>query len=111
MGITAVFNIGAMSPLSSECLQSIYRGSLSSSAHFFKRVAGKRSVPGAALFFTSPIVSIIDFCVKLMSHNLGPVFLSSVEKNSLEFCILNFGSVWEKLEEYCSSSSIHIYQL
>ena len=59
--ITAVFNIGAISPLSRECLQSIYRGSLSSSAHSFKRVAGKRSVPAAALFFIFPIASEIHF--------------------------------------------------
>ena len=105
--ITAVFNIGAMSPLSNEYLQSIYRGSLSSSAHFFKRTAGKRSVPGAALFFTSPIASIMDFCVKSVSHSLGPVFSSSMEKNSFGFSILNFGSGWEKLEDYCSASLIH----
>ena len=49
--MTVVFKCGAMSPLFNECLHSIYRGSLSSSAHSFKSTTGKPSVPGAALFF------------------------------------------------------------
>merc|ERR1712121_483247 len=76
--------------------------------HSFKRIAGKQSVPGAALFFTSPITSIIDLCIKSRSHSLGPVFSSLVEKNSFGFSILNFGLGWEKLDEYCSTSLIHI---
>merc|ERR1712033_136361 len=76
--------------------------------HSFKRIAGKQSVPGAALFFTSPIASIIDSCVKTRSSNLGPTFSSLVGKNSFGFSILNFGSGWEKLDEYCSTSLIHI---
>ena len=82
--------------------------SLNSSAHSFKRMAGKWSVPGAALFFTSPIASIMAFCIKSMSHSLGPVFSSSVEKNSYGFFILNFGPGWEKLEEFCSTNLTHI---
>ena len=40
--MTAVFNRGAMSPLFNECFHSIYRVSLSSSAHSYKSIAGKR---------------------------------------------------------------------
>ena len=39
--ITADLISGAMSPLSNECLYSMYRGSLSSSAHSFKRTVEK----------------------------------------------------------------------
>ena len=106
--ITAVFNSGAMSPLFKECLHSIYRGSLSSSAHSFKSMAGKRSVPGAALFLTSFIASIMDFCVKSISPSIGPTLSSLMEKNSVGLSILYSGSGWEKLEEYCSTNFIHI---
>ena len=81
-----------MSQLYSECLHSIYRGSLSSSAHSFKRIAGNRSVPGAELFLMSLIALIMDCFVKSTSHSLGPVVSSSVEKKSFVFSILKFGS-------------------
>ena len=97
-----------MSPLSSECLHSIYSGSLSSSAHSFKRIAGNRSVPGAELFLMSLIALIMDFFVKSMSHNLEPVLSSSVKKKLVVFSILKSGSGWEKLEEYCSTNFTHI---
>merc|ERR1712121_376337 len=97
-----------MSPLFSECLHSMYRGSLNSSAHSFKSIAGKRSVPGDALFLTSFIASIIHFCVKSMFSSKGLVFSFCMEKNSIEFDILYFGSGWEKLEEYCCSNFAHI---
>merc|ERR1711888_133626 len=106
--ITAVFNSGAMSPLFNECLHSIYRGSLSSSAHSFISTTGKRSVPGAALFLISFIASIIDFCVKSISPSTDLAFTSFMEKNSLGFSILCFGSGWEKLDEYCSTNFVHI---
>merc|ERR1712179_789202 len=106
--MTAVFNSGAMSPLFNECLHSIYRGSLSSSAHSFKSITGKRSVPGAALFLPSFIASIIDFRVKSISSSIGSALSSFMEKNSIEFSILYLGSGWEKLEEYCCTNFIHI---
>ena len=36
------------------------------------------------------------------------VFSFCMEKNSIEFDILYFGSGWEKLEEYCCSNFAHI---
>merc|ERR1711874_230338 len=65
--ITADFNNGAMSPLSSECLHSMNKGSLSSSAHSFISMAGKWSVPGAELFFISFMASTIISFVKQIS--------------------------------------------
>merc|ERR1712120_61881 len=50
----------------------------------------------------------MDFCLKSMSSNIGPVFSLCMEKNSIEFAILYFGSGWEKLEEYCCTNFIHI---
>ena len=106
--MTAVFNRGAMSPLFNECFHSIYRGSLSSSAHSFKSTTGKRSVPGAALFLTSFIASIMDFRVKSISSSIGSALSSFMVKNSFGFSILYLGSGWEKLEEYCCTNFIHI---
>merc|ERR1712121_467107 len=67
-----------------------------------------KSVPGAALFLISFIASIIDFCVKSISPSTDLAFTSFMEKNSLGFSILCFGSGWEKLDEYCSTNFVHI---
>ena len=63
----------------------MHRGSLSSSAHSFKRKAGKWSVSGAELFLTSLIALTMDSFVKSRSPNLGPVISSSVENFFLYF--------------------------
>ena len=67
--ITADLSSGDMSPLSSECLHNIYRGSLSSSAHSFIRIAGNRSVPGAELFLMSLIALRPPYC---FPSSVGP---------------------------------------
>ena len=94
--ITADLSSGDMSPLSSECLHSIYRGSLSSSAHSFRRIAGNRSVPGAELFLISLIALMMDFFVNSTSHSLGPVVSSSVKKKIFYILYLE---VWVGLGE------------